>query len=156
MAVREKAEAERVKREAELAANAENLRSFSVCSFGIFNWDHQYHDCDVTKMLANFDFGDDEFNARKNEAIVYLIAGENKDVIRYYSTDWAMFSIKPQDDNRLLAVLPGTNKLASIPLQEMQSIASTLNGNSTYTFNMHLEKKSVATMDDLKKVIDKL
>lgn len=155
MAIREKAETERVAKEAALAAQAENVRSFNIFSFGIFNWDHQYHDCDVMKMIASFDFGDEEFNSKKEDMIVFLIAGENKDLIRYYYRDWAMFSLKPQDDNRLIAVLPGTNKVATIGLTEMQSLSSKLTG-ADYTFTMHASKKEVATIADLRKLVDRL
>lgn len=141
--------------EARLKSEADLIRSFSVKSFGIYNWDMQYKNPDVIRVAANFEF-DKPVDTDINKVDVYMIIGDGRAVIRYPQYDWERFSFKPGDENKLIAVLPG-NKVAVFTDSDFKKIdVSRIQDGQGYTFRLKTIDKKISSLNDLDKVLASL
>ncbi|MEM7105466.1 MAG: hypothetical protein AAF502_20180 [Bacteroidota bacterium] len=147
-----KVERERIEQEAEL------LREFQIADFGIFNWD-------IWKMpkriavKAEFDF-DEAIDTDMNKISVFLVSGDNRSVIRYTPKNFNMFSFDPNEENRMLAILPG-NKVVVFSKEDfkklnIESIRKGAANGQSFKFEMKDSGEVISSMDQLRHVIDKL
>jgi hypothetical protein len=144
----------RIDEEQRIEQEADLMRTFRVSNFGIFNWDI-WKRPNRRKCLANFDFGQ-ETDKYINNISVFLVTGSQRSVVRYYKNDFDRFSFDPNDDNLLIAVLPG-NKVAYFKAEDFKNIDLTMLGEQkTYTFKMKIEENAVASVDDLASIIERL
>lgn len=144
----------RVEEEQRLDSEADLMRSFKVGNFGVFNWDI-WKNPNRKRCLANFDFGQ-HTKKHINKVSIFLVAGTIRSVVRYFKKDFDKFSFNPDDDNMLIAVLPG-NKIAYFTKEDFKNIDMTMLGEqSQYTFDMTVLDDPVASVDDLESIIDQI
>lgn len=86
------------------AAESSFLRVIAVKNLGLYNYDRQYHEENMTPVLANFNFGTDSL--KDYPIAVYLITGNGMAVICYPPHDWEKFMYARKDLNKLIAILP--------------------------------------------------
>jgi|GEM_PF-666697 len=136
-------------KEAILNEQAAFRRSLSVKGFGIYNYDLLLHRSDALAVVADFDFGDLPFEAKKL-VTVYLITGEGRTIIGLPFYNWSDFSYIPSKDNRLVAVLPG-NRIATFSQQDFDNEEANLAAarNNRYVFKMKVEDAPITSEDDL-------
>ena len=150
----EKMKTTRIEEEERIAQEADLVRTFRVSNFGIFNWD-VWKAPNRKRCLASFDFGQ-ETDKYINKISVFLVTGSQRSVVRYYPNTFDKFSFDPNDDNLLIAVLPG-NKVAYFKAEDFKNIDLTmLEENKTYTFRMKIEADAVASVGDLASIIERL
>lgn len=150
----EKLKTTRIEEEERIAQEADLVRTFKVSNFGIFNWDI-WKRPNRKKCLASFDFGQ-ETDKYINKISVFLVTGSQRSVVRYQPKDFDRFSFDPNDDNLLIAILPG-NKVAYFKAEDFKNIdLTTLGEQKTYTFRMKIEENAVASLDDLASIIERL
>lgn len=143
------AEKERLKDQADL------MRSFSVKQMGIYNYDRQLKYPNRCDIIADFDFGN-EVDKDVNYMSVYLITGGGRSVVHYPPHDWGRFAFSPEDENSLVAILPG-GKLAVFTKEQFKQLdveRFRKSGEPThFTFKMTPTEVEVASVDDLSKAI---
>jgi len=144
----------RIEEEERIEQEADLLRTFRVSNFGIFNWDI-WKRPNRKKCLASFDFGQDT-DKFINKISVFLVTGSQRSVVRYRPNTFDKFSFDPNDDNLLIAVLPG-NRVAYFKSEDFKNIdLDLLLEQKSYTFNMKIEENAVASVDDLASIIERL
>jgi len=144
----------RVEEEKRLDNEADLMRSFKLSNFGVFNWDI-WKNPNRKRFVANFNFGQ-HTKKHINKVSVFLIAGTVRSVIRYFKKDFDKFSFNPEDNNMLIAILPG-NKVAYFTKEDFKNIDMTqLGEQSSFTFNMTVLDKPVASIDDLESIINQI
>ncbi len=145
---------ERIEEEKRVSGEASLVRSFQVSQFGIHNWDI-WKNPNRRRCIANFDFDQEEINDI-HKISVFLVTGSQRSVVRYSPNDFNKFSFDPNDDNLLIAVLPD-NKLAYFKTSDFAKInLSSIKEDKIYTFKMKINSTTVASIDDLEKIIDSL
>lgn len=83
------------------------VRSISIPSFGIFNWD-VIHKSDREPLMASFDFG---LDISEEFCSVFLISQSDNSIVNYSTDNFSKFSYNPKVDNKIIATLPD-NKVA--------------------------------------------
>ncbi len=91
---------DQLKRENEL------LRTFNVDQMGIYNYDRQFKDRKAISILANFTFEGSNSLLEMDEVSVYLIPSSKNVVIKYTKETFQLFAINPNENNKLIAILP--------------------------------------------------
>lgn len=148
---------DREEEEERLQAEADLLRSFRVNQFGVFNWDVWKQ---PGRMLVNadFDFGIEKKKV-ENKITVFLVTGSRRSVIKYDERTKDRFSFDPSMENYLIAVLPG-NQIATFDKEDFKKIdmnaLRSQSGKPSYTFKMKVQNQAIASLNDLRTVIDKL
>ena len=138
---------QRIEEEERLVQEADFLRSYQVQDFGVFNWD-VWKDPNREILTAKFDFGS-QINPDVNHVTIFLITASKRSVVKYKSHDFHKFSFDPNQENELVAVLPG-NKLAKFTAQDFRTIdIQSIKNNKSYTFKMKVHAKSIESVDDL-------
>lgn len=144
----------RIEEEKRLDGEADLLRSFRVSNFGVFNWDI-WKNPNRQRCVASFDFGQNT-NQYINKVSIFLVTGTQRSVVRYHPSEFEKFSFDPNDDNMLIAVLPG-NKVAYFSKEDFKNVdIALLKSQKTYTFKMNVQEEAVASVDDLHSIIEKL
>lgn len=128
-------------------------RSLAVNYFGTYNCDRFYHMQNVVRGPVAFTFADEDFEDNIENVSLYLIAGDEKATIRYPG-DGSNFCYSPSEDNRIVALLPGKNKVAIIDAKEFRAYCS--GGKLNATFKNFNGGKPVETIADLQQLIDKI
>lgn len=153
--------ADRKVEETRLAGEANLLRSFRVNNFGVFNWDI-WKDPNRIPLLASFDFPELQDTRINQKISVFLVTGSKRSVVRYTPSTYNRFSFDPTQDNMLIAVLPG-NKVAIFTKEDFADMdIETMKGNkskenrSAHTFRMKVQEEAIASMEDLKSMMDVL
>ena len=144
-------EKERLKQQTRL------LRVFTVSQMGVYNYDRQLKLEDRIDLVANFEFGGD-IHPDINSVTVFLITGDDKSVIKYPKSDWRLFAFSPNQKNKLIAVLPG-DKVAVMSSAEFAKLKEEdfpKNKRTPHTFNLTSVKGSMASKEDLDKLIASL
>jgi len=142
---------------ARLEQQARLLRVFTVSQMGVYNYDRQLKLEDRIDLVANFDFGDDA-HPDLNSVTIFLITGEDKSVIKYPPSHWKLFTFSPNQKNKLIAVLPG-DKVAVMSSTEFAKLKEEdfrKNHRTPHTFNLTRVNGSMASKDDLDKLIASL
>lgn len=144
--------AQRSQEEVRLAAEGDFIRSFAINNFGIYNWDRQYKEDYVVRLKANFRF-DQEYPT--NDISVFLVVKNQNMVIKYPPQNWDLFSINPDAENVLIAILPG-NKMAQITSEEFKklNISKKMQGQS-YTFKLLPAPESIKSFAQLQESLDR-
>jgi hypothetical protein len=83
---------------------ANMLRSFTVAKFGIYNCDRILNDENVVRIMADFRF--DKTIPGAENATVYLVIESRNAVISYYSKENETITFVPNENNKLIAVMP--------------------------------------------------
>ncbi|TND10696.1 MAG: hypothetical protein FD123_338 [Bacteroidetes bacterium] len=147
-----KAETARKIAAAKIEKEAAFQRSFTVASFGIYNCDRYSSRQDVVRIPAEMTYLDDEFIAAANNVKIYLIEGENRTVVSYpYGLN--NFCFDPKLENRMIAVLPGVNKVGVITAGEFRKLQEQ-DGAFRATFKPF--PQNVESLDDLKSLINEI
>ena len=143
-------------RERTMANQNQMMRVMRVAKFGLYNYDVQYKSPKVIRLLADFNFGEMQDNV-KNKAFVYLVTRKGKVVIKYPMSDWNKFSFDPSEDNKMIAVLP-TEEIAVFSQANFNAKKSALQAakDQKFTFDMEMRSGTIASLDDLEKVIASL
>jgi hypothetical protein len=129
--------------QARLSQEADLLRTFSVSSFGIYNWDCAMHDPQVVQAPATFHFD----QPVSKGVTVYLIKGEERKIVTYYPGTWNDFSFNPHTRNCLVAVMPH-DRLAVFSSEDFSKIQS-WNKGEPIEFSLKTIDKRVSGIDDL-------
>lgn len=131
-------------------------RAFAVSSFGVYNYDRNYHNSEAIRFAADFDFG--KAAVKDEEVMVFLITGDGRALINFPYTNWKLFSFVPADDNKMVAVLPG-NKVAVFTQKQFDKVADEFeagSANNSYVFNMKVLDAPIASTDQLIKLVESL
>ncbi len=136
-------------------SQADFIRSYSLDGFGIYNYDIMTKDDTNIPILADFDF-DLMITGLKSLTNIYMITGD-RNVVVYPPNEWKRMRINPNVDTKLVALLPG-NKYATISSEEFKLLLNDIrnSSNSSYTFKMHVNKQVIASLDELKYIINQL
>lgn len=152
MAAFAKAQAERKAYAEKTMKQAAFTRSFEVGNFGIYNCDRYSNRQDVVRIPAEMKYLDDEFASNANDVKIYLLEGASRTVISFpYGLHNFVFD--PNVENRLVAVLPGTNKAAVITAGEFDNLKDQ-SGIFHCTFKPYPAR--MENLNDLKKLIDEI
>jgi hypothetical protein len=116
-------------------AESSFLRVIAVKNLGLYNYDRQYHEEDMTPVLANFNFGADSL--KDYPISVYLITGNGMAVIKYPPHDWEKFMYARKDLNKLIAILPN-QEICTFSAQRFKKEGPAFPENSPgkYTFKL--------------------
>lgn len=134
---------------------AEFLRSYAVEDFGIYNYDILYKDKRRMQLAVDFEFeGIYNSAAFKKNAIVYLITADDRAVVPYDDTSKNQFSMNPNAENKLVAILPD-NKVAVFSAEDFEANKSDIIAarGGHYTFKLSMVEQAIASVEELDNVI---
>lgn len=132
------------------------MRVFSVKKMGIYNYDRQYKYGNMVPLLASFDFGDP--NANNYPVSVFLVTGNGMAVVKYVPNTYEKFKFNPDDDNKMIAILP-ENKICTYSQNKFNDIDySGMNKevSNPFTFNMDISDDKISGPKDLDRIIQNL
>jgi len=137
-------------------AQAEFVRSFAISGMGIHNYDILLKNSDNIMVNADFDFGTVSPELAKMIP-VYLISADRRSVVAFPKHDWNKFGFDPNQENLIVAVLPG-NKLAAFTQEDFQNNFDALqNANDgEFTFKLKEIAGGVKSLADLKGMIEQV
>ena len=107
------------------------------------------------QLAANFKFAnfedDREFRQRMQ---VYLVTADDRAIIAFDNQTRKRFSVNPNDNNKLIAILPG-NQVAIFSEKEFKDQLSNIMAahKGEYTFKMSVKDQVIASVEDLDNVI---
>jgi hypothetical protein len=129
-------------------------RAMSVQGFGLYNYDVLWKMPDAIPLMANFDLGRLPEEV-KETVTVYLVTGSGRTVIALPYSDWDRFRFRPDDDNKLLAVLPN-DQVALFTQSDFQAALPELEQarGQRYVFKMRLMEQPLGGMADLRSLLD--
>ena len=129
------------------------VRQMRINNFGIYNYDIMWKAQNAIPLYADFDFGDfpEEF---KELITVYLITGDRRAVISYPNYNWKRFRFDPNQDNQLMAILPG-NLIATFSQEDFNEQMSALKASSKkeYQFKMTIKDRPVESLAQVDQAI---
>lgn len=140
-----------------LDAQADIMRSFSISGFGTYNCDRFYRMPNVYACNARFDFGEDAY-MDANKTAIFHITGNNRSVITYNNAEVDGFRFSPDEENYLVAVLPG-NKVSVFTNDDFRRLdrkrfirpAKNVNAkHKEFTFEMTPSDKEVTNAAELR------
>ena len=155
MAEYEQAKDVRNNEEARLAKEADLLRTFSVNNFGIYNWDCMYkNQNDVVHVDAEFLLNKNIPGINMDQVTVYLVTGNQRAVIPVSGYNRHDFMFNPEDDNRLVAILPG-DKIAIFRNTDFLSLAAQVypGKKEPYRFILKVIDDQIVTVANLENVL---
>ena len=143
----------RAEAQAYLKKQTEFVRSMRIRGMGIYNYDRLLKEEDRIPLLADFEFEEDIRDAR-DLVQIFLITGDSRMLVKLPPEQWSRFSFSPSMDNRLMAILPG-NKVAVFTQADFDRSMQDLRAHykKAYTFKMRTLPYSVASIDDLSRII---
>lgn len=124
------------------------IRSVQITGFVTANYDYVHRIEAPVFVDADFSFGADD--KEKEEAIVFVVHSATKLVVNYGYNNWDKFSLDPNGDCKILAVLPD-NKIF-----KFNKSVTDCYGEEFYTFDMEPFGKAVAEKGDLETAIASL
>ncbi len=148
----QKAEIDQLSREADL------LRTFEINNFGIYNWDCFYNKQEFAiKLNADFKFDKEIPGVDLKNISFYLVTGNQRAVITYNFDTKNNFTFNPNDENKLIAVLPG-NRIAYFRNEDFKTMLNSINasGNSNFTFVLKVADNEVVNAENLCAVISSI
>ena len=132
---------------------ADFLRSYTIQQFGIYNWDCIHRQPERMAIQASFSFDDPSIVAGKG-ITAYLITGSNRSLVRYEYENWNHFSFDPQQQNKLILILPG-NRIALFSEEQFSHLdIDKIKADKCFQFHLHVAKTTVNNLDDLSKLIN--
>lgn len=141
-----------------LAKQARYSRKFSIQEMGVHNCDLIIRWPGALAFEADIDLGKDVLPAIKQQAILYLVTGDGRSVVRYSGArSLRNFIFSPLRDNCLVAVLPG-NKVATFSQEDFKKHRTALGASrdKQYTFKMKMEDGKMESLADIQALIDKI
>jgi hypothetical protein len=141
-------------RQAALQQQQRFRRMVQLQTTGIYNYDILLKLQNAVPILANFQFGDMP-EALKDRVTVYLITADNRSAIAFGPSEWSRFQFLPDQQNMLLAVLPG-DKVAYFSASDFKSAETELKASKgqEYTFRMKVKEQAIQSVEDLRQLID--
>jgi hypothetical protein len=137
------------KKKAELQADL--LRVFNVKQMGLYNWDRLMKM--NASMLISADF---TIEGEKFAAPVYLINGENNDVVTIYPGVSNTFYLNPKIKNVLVTILP-SGLAAIFSAQQFEQInVSGVKATKKFKFNLNKLPARLESADDVSSLINSL
>ncbi|MBL4705934.1 MAG: hypothetical protein JKY54_15515 [Flavobacteriales bacterium] len=136
---------------------ADILREFGIKAMGIYNYDRQLKMPEAIPVLANFDFGED-YIGKGHLISVFLVLEEANSVIKYPPSQWDLFRFDPNENNKLMAVLPG-NKVATFSTKDFNGLdlsQFSMKNPVAFTFKMTVNSESIKTASDVDEVLASL
>jgi hypothetical protein len=133
------------------------IRSANISNFGIYNCDIIYKMPNMITIKANFKFNM-VYNFDEINQTIYLITSKNKAVISYSKYQWDNFSFSPDEDNQLIAFLPG-NKVAVFSKEKFKRLninAIRNKRNPEIDFEMTTIIKKIENPADLKNLLSSI
>ncbi len=142
---------------AALAQQETYTRTFSIQEMGVHNCDLIIRWPGAMAFEADIDLGEGVLPVIKEQAVLYLVTGEGRSVIRYNGRNLKRFMFSQSKDNCLVAVLPD-NKVATFSQEDFKKHRLELNAavNKRYTFKMKMEAQKMETLADVQALIDKI
>lgn len=138
-----------VKKKAELQADL--LRVFNVKQMGMYNWDRLMKMKSSMLISADFTIEGENFTAP-----VYLINGDNKDVVTIYPGVSNAFYLNPKIKNVLVAILPsGLAAVFSAKQFEQINVAG-VKSSKKFRFNLSKLPAKLDNPDDISSLINSL
>lgn len=141
-------------RQADLQQQQRFRRLVQLQTTGIYNYDILLKLRNAVPILANFQFGDLP-EALKDRVTVYLITADNRSAIAFGPGEWSRFQFLPEQQNMLLAVLPG-DKVAYFSVNDFKNAEAKLKASQgqEYTFRMKVKEQAIQSVEDLRQLID--
>lgn len=128
-------------------------RTVAIDYFGIYNCDRYYSMPAVVRTQAAYNFNIDEFDEAPENVRIFLIAGTQKIPIRFSGLgDRLVYS--ESEENKLIAILPGTNKVAVVSAAEFRAASLSKDGRFTVSFTP--EPAVIENTADLQFIIDRI
>jgi hypothetical protein len=129
-------------------------RSVSIESFGIYNCDRYYSMPAVVRTKASYNFNIDEFDESPDKVRVFLLAGAQKIPIRFSGNgDRIVYS--ESEINKMIAVLPGTNKVAVISAADFRNAAKNASPEHI-SITFQPRQAVIENIEDLQFIINEL
>ena len=143
-------------RELVLSEKAEFMRSMQLNNLGIHNFDLLMGMPNTVRVYASFDYGTGDESLNRGTD-VFLITNDARSVLRFTPDNFDQFVFNPDQDNKLVALLPG-NRIATFSQAEFAEKAANLRGKngSGYTFRMTVHPNPLTSAKDLDRVLRKL
>lgn len=117
------------------------VRSVSIEGFGTYNYDYYYKFPNVSRIVADFNFG--KSNDLKDQAMVAVVYENDAAVLNYPKENWQLFNLNPDGDPKIIAILPN-NQLAVY-----QENVNNCFDKTSHTFNMTVLDKKVESKADI-------
>ncbi|MGD1848076.1 MAG: hypothetical protein ACFB10_21995 [Salibacteraceae bacterium] len=139
-----------------LENQADLMRSMQVSNFGFYNYDRIYKQKSTVHLAANFDFGK-HVDPDISKINVFLVVESANAVINFPTSQWSLFNFDPNEEHKILAVLPG-DKIAYLSARDFRalSINKAQHDNTDYTFKMNLADGAISSVDDLQQFLDQI
>lgn len=128
-------------------------RSFQIDGFGIYNWDFWKGDSNK-RLQVKIDF-EKEFDYVETmpNTIFFLINNNRKAVVKYGLKDMSSFTYPSEEENTLIAVLPG-NRVAKFSKEDFDNLnkSNPINGEDV-TFKMKTLPKKINSIADISEAL---
>ena len=128
-------------------------RSFQIDGFGIYNWDFWKGDSNK-RLQVKIDF-EKEFDYVENmpNTLFFLINNNRKAVVKYGLKDMSSFTYPSEEENTLIAVLPG-NRVAKFSKEDFNNLnkSNPINGEDV-TFKMKTLPKKINSIADISEAL---
>jgi hypothetical protein len=126
----------------------EFIRSYALQGFGIYNYDRIYHNPDAIMVNAIFEL-DKNSPVNIEEVSVYLICADDRSLNTYTYDTWNKFGYFPNDNNRLVVVLPD-NRIATFEDADFKKLnPKQFENGSSHVFHLQTQNAVIKSMDDL-------
>lgn len=125
------------------------LRTFNVDQLGVYNYDVKYKDDKLVPFIADFKFqGEDDILSN-----VYLIPSSRRIVVKYTPDTFDEFSINPNDNNKIIAILPN-NKVFVLNNKDLQNMnLHSLSPNTKVDFILKSTGKEIESSEELDNIL---
>ncbi len=130
------------------------LRSFNIDELGIYNYDRQFKDPQAVPLAASFQF--EGMNGEVPDYVsVFLIPGAKKVVIHYTEETFHNFALNPNENNRLIAILPD-NQVYCLKNKEIAEAFRENKSTGSIEFRMKKHGKKIGDSAKLDQLIASL
>ncbi|MDQ3190371.1 MAG: hypothetical protein M3Q58_02130 [Bacteroidota bacterium] len=136
-------------------AQKQFLRTMEVNQFGIYNWDRIFKQEDLLAIDADFKFNEKTVFDPK-EVLIYLMVSDKNAIVQYDASSWNKFSFSPDENNKLIAILPD-DKIAVFSSKEFKKLnIDKLYGTPKHTFELVIKPSKILSsqhlFDELKNI----
>lgn len=142
-----KKERERLERESDI------VRAFSIKNMGIYNYDRQYKYNPMLQVLAKFEYSGEDYEG--SNISVFLITGNGTAVVQYTPSTYGNFRFNPDDDNKMIAILPDS-KVATFSQADFDNLSLSQfsqNERTEYTFKLKVMDTKLNSAKDIDHVL---
>lgn len=131
---------------------ADAFRTFEINKFGIYNWDKLMKEDSKIFIIAHFEF-DTVFNKNLGMPEIIYFPGNDKSVMRLPQITWDQFTLIPDIEAKMAAILPGNilvvfEEFNKINYDSLKNIR-----NPEYTFKMKT-KGIIKNEGDLRRFLE--